>query len=245
MIVGISGRKQSGKNTVANIINGEILKQRGLVDDYKINKDGQLVIKTRDANHVQGWGILDVTRKDDTFQEYADQQIWPYVKIYHFADYLKNIAINLFGIDRNLAYGTDKDKNTKTNFSWSSMPTNKRKKGNLTIREFLQYFGTELVRKIKDDAWVCSTINTINNEGSELALIPDVRFPNEVLAIKEQGGVVIRLTRDVYNDTHQCETSLDKENFDWRNFNHIIHNEDCSIETLQSEIQNFVRSIQC
>ena len=69
MIIGISGRKQSGKNTVANIINGEILKERNLIDDYKINDQGQLVIKTRDANQVD-WGVLDVTRKDEAFSEY-------------------------------------------------------------------------------------------------------------------------------------------------------------------------------
>ena len=95
------------------------------------------------------------------------------------------------------------------------MPTNKRKKGKLTVRDFLQYFGTELVRKIKNDAWVSSTLDIIKNEGSELALIPDVRFPNEVLAIKEQGGIVIRLTRDVFTDKHECESSLDQDSFDW------------------------------
>ena len=245
MIIGISGRKQSGKNTVANIINGEILKERQLVDDYRINKSGQLVIKTKDMNHALGWGILDVTRKDEVFSEYADKEIWPYVKIYHFADYLKSIAINLFGLSHDKVYGDDNDKNTTTPFTWSQMPTNKRKRGKLTVRDFLQYFGTELVRKIKDDAWVSSTLDIINKEGSELSLVPDVRFPNEVLAIKEQGGIVIRLTRDVYNDKHQCETSLDQENFDWNNFSYIIDNQDCSVEKLQNEIQNFMRSIKC
>ena len=243
MIIGISGRKQSGKNTVANIINGEILKERNLIDDYKINDQGQLVIKTRDANQVEGWGVLDVTRKDEAFSEYADTQIWPYVKIYHFADYLKSICINLFGLSYQNVYGTDDDKNTDTDFKWSQMPTNKRKKGKLTVRDFLQYFGTELVRKIKNDAWVSSTLDIIKNEGSELALIPDVRFPNEVLAIKEQGGIVIRLTRDVFTDKHECESSLDQDSFDWDNFNHVI--EWIVLEKLQHQIQNFVRSIKC
>ena len=87
-IVGISGRKQSGKNTVANIMNGVILKQRGLITDYKINDKGQLLIRTVDSNLIEGWGILDVTRKDSAFVEYAESELWPFVKIYHFADYL-------------------------------------------------------------------------------------------------------------------------------------------------------------
>ena len=44
------------------------------------------------------------------------------------------------------------------------MPSSRKKKGKVTVREFLQYFGTEIVRKIKDDAWVSSTLKIINEE---------------------------------------------------------------------------------
>ena len=39
MILGISGRKQAGKNTVANILHGVILKDRELIKDCKNSKD--------------------------------------------------------------------------------------------------------------------------------------------------------------------------------------------------------------
>lgn len=245
MIIGISGRKQSGKNTVANIINGELLKDMELISDYKINHEGQLVIKTTDTRGNEGWGILDVTRKDEEFQQYADKNIWPHVKIYHFADYLKSIAINLFGLDYKKVYGNDDDKNTKTDFNWNNMPATNKKRGKLTIRDFLQYFGTDIVRKIKNNAWVESTINIINNENPEIALIPDVRFPNEVLAIKESGGFVLRLTRNVYDDKHECESALDQEVFDWNNFSEIIDNSNASIEDLQKDVQKLMRLIKC
>ena len=111
MIIGISGRKQAGKNTVANIFNGEFLKSKGLIKDYRINEQGQLVIKTSDSNMNEGWGVLDVTRKDDEYAAYAERNVWPYIKIYHFADYLKTIAINLFGLPHEKVYGNDEDKN--------------------------------------------------------------------------------------------------------------------------------------
>mgnify|MGYP003151558753 FL=1 len=245
MIIGISGRKQAGKNTVANIFNGEFLKSKGLILDYKINDKGQLVIRTSDSSMNEGWGVLDVTRKDDEYASYAERNVWPYVKIYHFADYLKSIAVNLFGLPYEQVHGNDEDKNQQTDFSWSKMPSSKKRKGKLTIREFLQYFGTDLIRKIKDDAWVSATINLINNEGSSIALIPDVRFPNEVKAINEQGGFVIRLTRDIYSDDHKCESSLDPENFDWSNFEKVIDNSTSTIEHLQKEVQEIMRSIKC
>lgn len=245
MIIGISGRKQAGKNTVANIFNGEFLKSKGLIKDYRINEQGQLVIKTSDSNMNEGWGVLDVTRKDDEYAAYAERNVWPYIKIYHFADYLKTIAINLFGLPHEKVYGNDEDKNQDTDFSWNKMPCGKKRKGKLTIREFLQYFGTDLVRKIKDDAWVSATIKLINSENPSIAIIPDVRFPNEVKAINEQGGFVIRLTRDIYNDSHKCESSLDRENFDWTNFEKVIDNSTSTIEHLQKEVQEIMRSIEC
>ena len=45
-IIGISGRKQSGKSTTANYINGDILLQREMVQNFEIDEDGKLLIKT-------------------------------------------------------------------------------------------------------------------------------------------------------------------------------------------------------
>lgn len=224
-IIGISGRKQSGKNTAANIMNGAILKQNELVIDYKINIDGQLLVLTRDINHVQGWGILDVTRKDLAFVDYAERELWPFVKIYHFADYLKKMCVDLFDLKPTQVYGTDNDKNTMTPYGQ-------------TAREFLQYFGTDVMRKIKDTVWVDRTLNSIQSEKSELAIIPDVRFPNEVEAIQSAGGIVIRLNRDTFNDNHPCERALDKDAFDWNNFDQVVDNSSTNLKELESNILN-------
>jgi hypothetical protein len=238
-IIGISGRKQSGKNTVANFINGEILKERGMIHNFTINKSGQLEIQTTNDKNETGWGVFDVTRKDAAFVNYAERELWPYVKVYHFADPLKQLAIDLLGFDAVKVYGTDRQKNTKVGIYWEDMAENtENRSGRMTIREFLQHFGTSIMRKMKDDIWVTSTIKKIMKEDSEVALMPDVRFPNEVNAIKENGGVVIRLTRNVFPDTHACESALDEENFDWSNFDYIIDNEGCSLSDLSNKLKN-------
>tara|TARA_R100000152_G_C6776143_1_gene205071 strand:- start:1037 stop:1747 length:711 start_codon:yes stop_codon:yes gene_type:complete len=211
-IIGISGRKQAGKNTVANFINGRVLKTMNMIDDFIINKYGQLEIKTKDQNGLGGWGVFDVTRKDLSYVNYAERELWPYIKVYHFADCLKQLCIDLFDLNPKQVYGTDNDKNTQTQYN------------GMTARQFLQYFGTDVMRKIKDDIWVSATIKKIVSEGSEIALIPDVRFPNEVKAIHENGGTVIRLTRDIYTDNHPCECALDESNFDWKKFDYVIDN---------------------
>tara|TARA_B100001559_G_scaffold223642_1_gene187751 strand:- start:1305 stop:2030 length:726 start_codon:yes stop_codon:yes gene_type:complete len=231
-IIGISGRKQAGKNTVANYINGRILKEQNMVLNFNINTDGQLEIQTTNSNNDTGWGIFDVTRKDESFVSYAESEMWPFVKLYHFADYLKQMCIDLFDLKPEQVYGTDEDKNTPTEYSQNGW------NHKMTAREFLQYFGTDVMRKIKDTVWVDYTIKTILQEQSKVALIPDVRFPNEVKAIQEAGGLVIRLDRDVYKSTHMCESSLDESVFDWNQFDFVIPNQDGSVQDLISKISH-------
>tara|TARA_B100001094_G_scaffold169510_1_gene163944 strand:+ start:3846 stop:4571 length:726 start_codon:yes stop_codon:yes gene_type:complete len=225
-IIGIAGRKQSGKNTVANYINGSILQSLDMISDFEIGNNGELEIKTKDSSGTDGWGVFDVTRKDEEFISYAENSLFPYVKVYHFADPLKLMAIDFFDLEPQQVYGTDKDKNTSTPYTQNGW------KHKMTSREFLQYFGTEVMRKIKDTVWVDYTIKKIQQEQSSVAIIPDVRFPNEVDAIKKAGGVVIRLDRNIYDDQHVCETALDKDKYDWDNFDYIINNNDSSLSDL-------------
>lgn len=236
-IIGISGRKQSGKNTFANYINGSILKSKDMIQDFFIDEEGKLVIKTTDHDGKSGYGILDVTRKDMSFIEYAELDLWPYVKVYSFADYLKDICMNLFDFRYEQVYGTDDDKNTLVDVNWESMPYS-RKKGKMTSREFMQHFGTNIIRRLKDNAWVVNTIRRIISEDSEVSIVADVRFPNEVEAIKNAGGKVIRLKRNIFGDDHKCESSLDENNFDWSNFDLVIDNQDITMEDFCKEIEN-------
>jgi hypothetical protein len=238
-IIGISGRKQAGKNTCANYIAGHIIKSKEMVQDFHINNNGELEIQTFDANGNIGWGIFDILRKDVTFINYAERELWPFVKIYHFADSLKDICYSLFGLTIEQLYGSDEDKNKLTDIVWENMPENHANlSGPITAREFMQHFGTNIIRKIKDDAWVASTISSIIGESSEVAIIPDVRFPNEIDAIHKHGGIVIRLTRDVHNSEHKCEAALDKDKFDWDKFDIVLDNKHKSISELNGMLSD-------
>jgi len=225
-IIGISGRKQSGKNTVGNIINGIVLQSLNMIQDYSIDDLGNLQIKTATSNGDIGWGIFDVLRRDEEFTSYAESNLWPYIKVYHFADYLKKMSIDLFDLTPSQVYGTDEDKNTETPYG-------------KTAREFLQYLGTDVMRNIKDTIWVDYTIKTIQDESSSVAIIPDVRFPNEVEAIQKAGGIVLRLSRNPFNSDHLCESALDKGNYNWDNFDEVIDNEDLTIVDLVQKIETF------
>jgi energy-coupling factor transporter ATP-binding protein EcfA2 len=225
MIIGLAGLKQSGKSTTCNILHGIVLKERGMISDYSIGDEGQLLIKTPDINE---WSVFDINRKDEEFVTFAEKEMWPYVKSYSFADPLKTIATELFNIPHKNVYGTNKDKNQKIkHLKWSNMPTWRSSKlvDSMTAREFLQYFGTDIMRKIWEPVWCSGTINKIIKEDSQLAIIADVRFPNEVQSIKDNSGHVYWMKRAVFEDTHASEVTLLPENYDHDNFDGTLINE--------------------
>lgn len=257
-IIGFAGKKQSGKTTSANFLHGYQLRANGIVDNFSITTDGQLVINTdmlmADGQQQSGKGVLDVNRTDIEFAEWAAYSMWPYIKKYSFSDPLKQISIGLFELREQQAYGGDGDKNSRTIFRWEEMPgviTNKsllRKKdikslvdagklfyhapGKMTAREFLQFFGTDICRGIHDDVWQSRLVKDIESEQPLVAVVDDCRFANEIEAIQNAGGKVINLTRDVYKDNHSSETSLSG----YKNFDAVIDNKKLSIHETNIEI---------
>ena len=65
----------------------------------------------------------------------------------------------------------------------------------LTPRWVLQFFGTDVCRdNFSNDIWVASLERKLMQTKDNI-VISDVRFPNEIWAIKEAGGSIIRLQR--------------------------------------------------
>lgn len=227
-ILGISGRKQAGKNTTANILHGVVLKRLNNIEDWNIGASGELLVQTEG-----GWGEFDVTRQDRAFSEYAEYNMWPFVKLYSFADELKRICVELFNIPYECVFGTDEEKNRlQEHLLWENISTDKT--GAMTAREFMQFFGTDICRKVYEPIWVDSCIRKIQAEQSELAIIADVRFPNEAKAIERAGGCLLRLTRNIYDDDHSSEVALDDYPF-----TNCINNKDNSIDDLIVKVKEF------
>ena len=239
-IIGLSGKKQSGKNTVANIISGIALKKIDLINDFELDNNGKLLIHC-----AEGVGELDLYRKDAEFVDYAHRFIWPYVKIYSFADDLKKMCIDLFEIPEECVYGTDDEKNKiQEHLLWENMPglldEPKRKKwsGPMTAREFMQFFGTEIMRKMYESVWTERTIKNIKTENPQISVISDCRFKNEALAMKEQKAKLIYLTRSISKDSHSSENGF--EDFD--DFDAVIDNQNMTIEETTIELMKIIES---
>lgn len=111
-----------------------------------------------------------------------------------FAATLKDAVSSVFGWDRDLLEGRTRQSRTwreQVDPWWSErlgMP-------HLTPRWVLQHWGTEVVRKsFHDDVWIASLENKLLKTTDDV-VISDCRFPNEIQAIKNVGGTVIRVVR--------------------------------------------------
>jgi hypothetical protein len=140
--------------------------------------------------------------------------------------------MNIFGLSYQQCYGDDIDKNTSTGLVWEGK--------DLTAREVMQFVGTDVFRKMKHDVWASATINKISVDKPDIAVIADCRFPNEVQAVKDAGGIVIKLTRNPYNSDHASETALDTSNYDPVHFDLVVNNDSISIDEQTSIIIHFL-----
>lgn len=204
-IVGIKGFKGSGKDTVASMIS--YILHDGIM---KANYDTWLLY-----------------HKNDFIE---NDEI-----IIHFADKLKDDISEFCGIDRKLLDRQEIKEENYYNFKTGIVSTNIKDADvvinnidefdydnlapllflynnniSIKIRVLLQYYGTNIIRNhFWREAFIRYTINKAfdirNSKGQ--CIIADARFDNECEAIKDCGGMIIRVDRKSSNDNHESHES--------------------------------------
>jgi hypothetical protein len=113
-----------------------------------------------------------------------------------FAGTLKDAVSAVFGWDRELIEGRTPEARAwreQVDTWWAErlqMP-------HLTPRWILQYWGTEVCREhFHDDIWIAALESRLARRADH-TVISDVRFPNEIKAIKQQGGRIVWVQRGV------------------------------------------------
>ena len=154
----------------------------------------------------------------------------PPYRVMKFADKIKDIVCLLTGCSRDDLENRE-FKNKELGGEWN----------NMTPREFLQLLGTEACRNvIHPDIWVnalFANYDTSSNYDSNW-IITDVRFENECQAIKDRGGIIIRINRDSdVVDDHTSETALD--NYD--GFDFVVDNNG-SIDDLTNNLIKIINN---
>lgn len=189
MIIGISGKASSGKDTAAKML--EVL----------------------------------YANPDISYEDFANRRYKNFadIQIVHFADTLKETAQVLFRISE---WETNTQEGKKTTINWIGK----------TVRELLQGIGQGLRDAIDPNLWV--KILFANTKDWTNIIIADVRYPNEVKAIKERNGILLRIDRKGAGaGNHSSETALD----DYKEWDVHIENNN-SIEDLFEAMRIFTKN---
>lgn len=224
MIIGVNGYAGSGKDTIGRMIQ---------------------FLNCKDPQGKVFEDIMNNPLENEWWLE--EQSCW---EIKKWAGKLKTIASLLTGIPVE-KFEDQEFKNTNLPSEWDSWGYRPINKGDnlfphftgepyrksMTVREFLQKLGTDGLRDgLHENTWVNALMadykvheehfNDIANgrdtdNGYPNWIITDTRFPNEAQAIKDMGGIIIRIDRPGVNavNAHPSETSLDDWKFDYKLWN--------------------------
>jgi hypothetical protein len=176
-----------------------------------------------------------------------------------FANSVKDSCAAVFGWDRAMLEG-----DTPESRAWREQPDQwwSDKFGReFSPRLALQLMGTEAGRDVfHPDLWVHTVLRRCEQAPYNNYVIADVRFPNEINAIKDSGGVVIRVRRgddpewytlarecNVYNkldimrnaypEVHYSEWAWIGAHYD------IVMDNNCSLDELEIRVDKLVDSL--
>lgn len=241
-ILAFVGKKGSGKNTLCNFLHGYQLKAYEKIEGFDIDQDGCLIIQqgegfvkldvTRNDLQFAEWASYEVW---PFVQQYAFatplkdmcENLFNIPReCLHGTDEQKNqvqehlqweaMPVPLPRIDseacEKLKETLKQSQDGVIDLVPGKMEVLKPKTGSMTAREFMQYFGSEVMRNIYPNIWSDFCIKSIKKQESALSIITDCRFENEIKAVQEAGGKCIYLTRTIdESDSHVSENSADIE----------------------------------
>jgi hypothetical protein len=183
-----------------------------------------------------------------------------------FANTLKDAVSNVFGWNREMLEGR-----TKQSREWREQRDewwSNRLGMDITPRWVLQFWGTEVARRaFHDDIWIASLENKLRTSSDDI-VISDCRFPNEIKAIKDAGGVVIRVVRGPEPEWYKLAETVNlgpTRNTTWRlsknelekhnihasetawigtDFDAVIDNNEDGLDTLYQQVKHLVVNLQ-
>lgn len=261
MIIAISGKISSGKDTLAGLIGMAIYGQRRNVQplpeelaDKKIHRDalrfsgwqvtrfaGALKRLVADVSGCKESDLEDIDFKNSNMPPEWNRTIKDAIEFLKWKGLTTDHVVNTMSEDEIRTWAT------QCGFKFVR-----------TYREFLQEVGTK-GGEVTPLFWVNSLLSRYKMEPSENRhwaghaitmaepepdrwpnwIIPDLRFPNEAAAIKERDGILIRINRPgTVVGTHSSETALDN----YQGFDHILENNG-TLEGLYEKVTELVKQL--
>lgn len=155
----------------------------------------------------------------NAIRQYVGQHklLWK-IKEVSFAKPLRQILGILYDLSDEFLYD-DSSKDKLVDVTWEELKLDSNgKKGQMTLRELLQVFGTDVLRKLwSEDIWAQIPFRKPYSDNT-LVLITDARFENELRMCKKYGGINFHIKRpgQKQEDTHASENQqIPAELFDF------------------------------
>lgn len=179
---------------------------------------------------------------------------------FFFSEALKRFCVDVLGLNESHVFGTQEDKNKVTHLKWEDMPgvvitldenikdfsivkvgldsiptkLIAHRPGYMTVREVLQFVGTEIGRRMYDNVWIDATFRKIQKSDCDFVIFTDARFHNELDYLRKYGAVLVYLLRQPIRVglEHSSETQLTT----YKNWDELLDNRNLSIEEQREEV---------
>lgn len=156
--------------------------------------------------------------KDTTFQVISD--LYPFAERISFAEKLKQSAAASLGMSRELSEELKGHENVHITIAGTTglnslLPSDlagEATKWSMTMREYLQRYGTEGHRDVfGENFWVDQALPKDLDHSERLLIVTDMRFPNEIQRVKDLNGVCVKVHRNVETQfsSHASEQNVD------------------------------------
>jgi len=162
------------------------------------------------------------------------------VKITAFAQPLKEFCHQVFGFSHE-DMATEEGKQKPSDIKWEDIQGAPMiqdgymgRSGFMTIREVLQYFGSNVCRnRFLDRIWAQGPFKQKN---ANVVIVTDCRFRNELAESRKNDAIVFhvhRMPSPTGKDEHISEKDLDS--VEWRDFERITN--DSTLEALEKKVE--------
>lgn len=243
MIIGISGRIFSGKDTLGAAIQyistqathpgwaelsfADFLEQK---KNKTLGKQEWKIVKFADKLKEIASMLTGIPREDFEKQEVKESFLgpeWNYFNVYFLHDKGEHEKYGPDFVTRNEAILWEASE--RRALQWPPRLKTEVREHRMSVREFLQKLGTDGLRNgLHGNIWVNALFadykpETILRNPHEVIMpnwiITDMRFPNEAQAVIDRGGITVRIDRPdnpVPPGGHISETALNDWNFDMK-----------------------------
>lgn len=250
VIICISGKRQSGKTSLCNMLHAAVMANienedgTKLVDWAQIDEgNGELLVPAKTDNPEQQWGVLKLDDENPVVQQWLDVNVRPFIRKIALATPIKMMAIDFLGLEYEKMFGVGASKKEYTSFKWSQTLITRLKdrgvaKDNfMTYRDILEYLG-EVFTSLNTECFVNYGIKVAESYGGGISVFEDIRKVSELDKLITKEAITIRLLRNPEDANTTVETNLDDIPHD--KYSLVVQNQDMTIPECHKVVYDFL-----